>query len=411
MSKRKNSDVAKLADQLANGLGNGTKVQELKPRNGQAKANDPATKEPATPKARKSRAKKPAIVEPEAATPVVETPKPVEEPKPVAKPNPLEELFQVGEALSGMDVLGGIAMTNNILTDQRAVATFVKAMSDAEALAIQELGFKRLEAEVKEEWYALSFAKVEAQLQTWSRNGSAAAKGIVAIFATIRKLAPTVDAIGPLWQLYTEIIRPAKNANSYPELANLLRELFQKGLVERDFDRKHYPSKAIKTKAGDMHHNIHLPAMERGRSIPMIEAGWPFLKEAEVRAKAWAEGKRSRLDELKGSATKDFSANDAEAGNGGTIFIQTGENRGALLQVHKTDGGIRVRVIGMPLRTPTEWLAWDAKQEVWPDKDLYHAFKTWRNKVQPTAPATTPAVEADEKKPKSRRKKATQKVS
>ena len=381
-------------------------AKEKKPAKAKAATKKPAAKkaEPkksATPRVRKPKVEKPVVVEL-----AVEAPKP--EPS-KTKPNPLEKIFQAGKALAAVDVMGGIAVTNSILTNQEAVGTFTKALSEADALAIQKLSFSRSEIEVQEEWYALSLPKIEDHLKVWAEAGSEAAEGVMAVLNAIRETAKTVDAIDPLWRLYLEIVRPANNVRSYHDLTELLRELRQKNLVETFMDRNHYPAKAIVTKAGDWHKVVHLPAMEKGKTILMAETGWPFLKEAEDRAKEWAEGRRNRLDELKGSATKGFTSADAEEGKEGTLFLQAGLNRGALLQIHKTEAGIRVRIsraIGMPLRTPTDWMSWNAKQDAWPERDLFFAFEAWKKKTAPVVakPATeTPAV-VDENKPKGRKK-------
>ncbi len=351
-----------LAEKLAGGLGNGTKVRPIK-RQEKAKAEKPANK---TAKAGKPRVRKPKPPTPEPAKPA----------------SLLEEIFLAGDALSGVDVMGGIAVANSILTNSRAVAIFVKALSEADALAIQKLGFDRLEADVKEEWYALSLAEIETQLRDWVREGSDAPGKMLAVLAAIGGTAKTVDAIDPLWRLYVEIVRPARDVQTYYELSQLLKNLNSKGLTETFLDRTNLPADAVTLRGRGWHTTRYLPAMERGKKIPMAEAGWPFIKEAEARAQKWAEERRGRLAELKGSATKDFTPAKAKAGNEGTIFLQTGPNSGALLQVEKNKVRI-AQVVGTMARR-TGWMSWDSEQEPWLDENLFNAFQAWKEKKEPT---------------------------
>ena len=407
--------VAPLATELAKGLGGGVAVRidsRLAHHNPEGKkpvAKKPAAEKPATvkkPRApRKPKAAKPVettpiveppkVIEPEATAAVVETPKTVEATKPAsstvdkpvvaakkpaAKRDPFASLFKAGAALEAVDIVGSVAMKDDILANPKAVAMFVKAISDADRLAISRLSFDRPESEVCQEWYALNFARIEAQLQVWKKTGNDSASKILAVFAEVRQLSKV--AIEPLWQLYREIVRPANNANSYPELTALLKVLRKKNLTQVDFCRRNYPeARAIRINVGDRDWNIHMPAQERGRTIPIIDVAWPFLKAAESRAKQRARGKQDLLRGLRKSADEGYFPADAEAGEDGTLFLGFGESRGASIQVRNTDAGIRVRVsnaIGFPFHTPTQWLSWNAKQSAWPDNGLFKRFEAWK---------------------------------
>lgn len=378
---KKTINVVEAAKNLANGLGRGVTpeidVPESKPENSGKKTADKKTRTQ-KPKAR------PEVAEPEVTTPKPTMPGPVA-PETASAATTSEEsddsltgLFLAGKALSGIDVLGGIARADKILTNARAIGIFVDAIGKAEKLAIHELKFGRLESEAKEKWYALSFAEVEAQIQTWAKASDTTAQGILTVFAQIRKIADMVDAIKPLWQLYCEVVRPAREVRSYKDLANLMRKLKASHVVEVFFARRKPPEHAIMVGS-----TAYVPAMERGEKVPMADAGWPFLQEAQGRAAKYIEGRKTRVEELRGSVDK-LTPAQARAGRAGTIWLEVSDSKGAMALVRKTGDLMQVRInqaVGLPLNS-TGWMSWDTPQDDWPDPGLFHAFHKW--KQEPT---------------------------
>lgn len=375
---KKTISVVEAAKSLANGLGRGVTpeidVPDSKPENPGKK---PADKKPRTrkPKARTEVAEPEAVTAPEPAIPG-----PVAAEMTTAattskeSDDSLEGLFLAGEALSGIDVLGGIARADKILTNARAIGIFVDAIGKAEKLAIHELKFGRLESEAKEKWYALSFAEVEAQIQTWAKAGDSTAQGILTVFAQIRKIADMVDAIKPLWQLYCEVVRSAREVRSYKDLADLMRKLKDSRVVEVFFARRKPPEHAIM-----VGNTAYVPAMERGEKVPMADAGWPFLQEAQRRAAKYIEGRKTRTEELRGSVDNPTPA-QVRAGRTGTIWLEVSDSKGAMALVRKTGELMQVRInqaVGLPLNS-TGWMSWDTPQDDWPDPGLFHAFHKWK---------------------------------
>ena len=370
--KQQTIGVVEAVRSLANGLGRGvtSEIDVPKPENPGKK---PADKKTLT---RKPRAK-PEVAEPEVTTPEPTTPGPVTPETASAATSSVESddslagLFLAGEALSGIDVAGGIARADKILTNARAIGIFVDAIGKAEKLAIHELKFGRLESEAKETWYALSFAEVEAQIQTWAGAGDATAQGILTVFTQIRKIADMVDAIKPLWQLYCKVVRPANEVRSYSDLSNLLRELRSSNVVQV-FTRRKPPEYAIM-----VGNTAYVPAMERGEKVPMADAGWPFLQEAQGRAAKYIKGRKTRVEELRGSVDKVTPA-QARAGRTGTIWLEVSDSKGAMALVRKTGDLMQVRInqaVGLPLNS-TGWMSWDTKN--WPDPGLFRAFQKWK---------------------------------
>ncbi len=332
-------------------------VPEAKPE-----AAHPA--EPAEPKTAPAPTVKPELV-------AVIPPKPV-----VSAPSLLDEILSAG--MTENKVAEAITMANTILTDSRTVGAFVKAIGSADALFIQKVGFTRRQDMVRDELNALTFPELEKQLQTWSKEGDDAARNIVNTLALFKK--SSVDITGPLWKLVVEIVRPANNVRAYYDLSQLLKELVSKGLAEKMTDRRHYPEKAIIL--GDAQHtSAYLPAMERGRAIPIIEAAWPWVKEAEGRAKEAAEKRNERLNNLRAEVNgQSLSYADAAAGKDGKVFLQTGPNSGLLLQVGENRARI-IQAVGLMFRS-SGWMALEPKKwaREFHDQNVFCAFEAWKKK-------------------------------
>jgi len=299
-------------------------------------------------------------------------------------PSLLEEILQAGKM--GAQVVQAINMANAILTDKGAVETFVGAVSAADALFVQKFGFNRHQDEVRAELRDMDLQQLEKRLQDWSRSGDEAAKNILTTLAAFKKSA--VNVTGPLWQLYSEIVRPAMEVRSYYGLAQLLRQLFAKGLVEKA-GWKHYPQRTVVLNDGRSSTG-YLPAKNHGNSIPIIEATWPWIKQAEERAAEVAEGRREKLTSMESEATG-LTPQAALSGEEGKVFFRTGMSNGALLHI----GDKRVRVvqtIGMPYRA-TGWINLNAGQKAWPDVQLFNLFYAWMKKAT-SAPAKTTTTAA-----------------
>ncbi|MCX6724274.1 MAG: hypothetical protein NT155_03855 [Candidatus Staskawiczbacteria bacterium] len=322
-------------------------------------------------------------------------PTPAQEAKPVKKatapPKPakpgglLNLILKAGKNMKGDEVAEAIQEAGAVLTDAGAVATFVEAINLADALAMQKLGFD--DPTVKDWWFQLELPKLEEQLQHWASNGDASAKQILATLSAFRQ--SQVDVMGPLWRLVNEIVRPANDVRTYHDLSELMKDLLAKGLVDPITPRGRYmPKNAVAI--GD--YKGYLPAAERGHPIPMVQAGWPFIKAAEARAQKRVQEQEERVATLE-RETANLSPNEAFAKQEGDVFLKVGPRSGALL--HITNRQIRiVEVIGLKLSGPRNSLFLSSGRNSWPNEDLFRAFEAWRKPIfSDTPPANQPAPE------------------
>jgi len=375
----------KLVEALANGLGGGNPVQKLK--------ENPVKKEGKKPEAKKvTEAPKPTkeVSASEEPKPEVLAPaKPATQPQQAAVAEPAAPKLSLKDQIlraSQKSGVGGIAVAvqeaKEVLQDTQTVNVFVEAITAADALAIQCGSFDRLEEEVRREWQALSLSQIETRLQTSAENGDYSAKQVLTQLAPFR--GSRVDVVGPLWRLYTEIVRPALAVKSYYDLAKLMRSLADKRLVESQMDRQYYPKGAVLLK-NSWHTTAYFPAMERNKPIPMIQAGWPWVLVAEQQCKDAVEDRRKRCAEMMVEDTG-LTPAQAECGTEGKIFlcIDKDNSRGALLCIksHRRDPGVRiVKTIGMKVGQPS-WIPYDAPVSAWPKDaaDVFYAFQAWKKR-------------------------------
>lgn len=294
------------------------------------------------------------------------------QPKLEAPKSLLDEILAAGGQTT--HVAEAINMANTILTNEGAITTFVETIKGAEALYMNRLGFERIEQDVRQELDGMDLQAIEQKLASWGKEGDSTATALLTPLTAFHKSA--VDVLGPLWSLYTEIIRPARRVRTYYELSQLLKRLVEKGLVER-LARRHYPEKAI-VLGDEQHATGYLPAMERGSVVPMAEAGWPWMKKAEEAAKETLSGRAQKLDKLNEETTPGFMPADVESGKEGVILLRTpgvGLNSGALLRI-RNKRFVVIEAVG--LRTERKpWMSTDSRRDEWPSKDIHDAFRLW----------------------------------
>ena len=320
--------------------------------------------------------------------------KPTPTPTAPAKPmSLLQRLQQAGQKFKGADVANAIVEANVVLTNTETVSTFVATIDAADALGLQKLAFNDPEGTVREWWLGLPLTEVEVKLKEWRTEGDGVAGEILASLAAYRESA--VDVVGPLWRLVNEITRPAREVKTYYQLSQLMKSLLEKGLVEKSQVRGYCPPKAVVL--GDNHNRIaYFPANEGGRHsqpIPMVGAGWPFIKQAEARAQEAADARQQELAEME-KQDSGLTGEQAQEGNGGTIFLRTGANSGALLEI--TNRRVRItKALGLKMQGPGRGaLSINAGREFWPNDDLFAEFQAWLKTKAPEDTAEPPPAEA-----------------
>jgi hypothetical protein len=290
--------------------------------------------------------------------------------EPAGPINPLDAILNL--ASSGLGAQ--IKMANDIIANPKAVAVFAQIISDADGIAELKFSFGNAQTGERQEWQRLTLAGIEGKLKTWAENGDASAKKVLANLAAFK--ASEVDVTGPLWQVVTEIMRPAMAVRSYFELEQLLEKFVDQGLVDR-FEGKRLrfvptPEKVVRLHKGKMG---YLPAMHGGKVNPMCDAGWPSIKDAEKRAQDRFENRAPLIADMRKSDSG-LTSDDVRNGKKGTIFLSTGDNSAVLLLV-KADQVRVLKAIGLKA-SEGHWLNWDADEASFQDARIFRAFNIWR---------------------------------
>jgi len=254
----------------------------------------------------------------------------------------------------------------SVAKDTDNVELFMDSMAAVDKAAI-ELGL--FTSSNEEKWKDLPLSKVETEVQRWANGNNVMAQKLVGLLDTLRE----VGILEILWRTYVKVVRPANACVGYSNVKNLL-EGFEKSRLAECCDPskfKFIPAKAIKVRVSDHGWVVYLPA----RGVPEAEKGWPWVQKAEDKAVEFILNNMKRDDT--GLTSNEVRRNCKE----GTIFLNAGTHKGALLEVQATRG-FRARIVdafGIDISTPTAWVNGGALRDGnnWPNKDLYHAFMAW----------------------------------
>lgn len=350
-------------------------------------------------------------------TSVQPAPAPVPE-SPASKPNRLDKLRNAFGSVETSQVIELVQMAEEGRRDQGTVASFVEAVEAACAVVEQHLGHT-----VRQDWYKLSFSQWENMLKQKAERNSALNPTLQAM-DNCRKAVTTeageskitLDLLEsllfePLWDMWTQVAGPAKEIDSFPRLADFLRSLKDKKLVESQLDRSRNRDKAITTRTRDGHTLYWLPAKATGGALDArMDATWQFVQGAWERAKGWADKRREQCGRMKSHGNQDFTFAKAKAGKEDRRWFDAeGENRGAILHFSRNEVQVECGVsIPRTVRLPSRWISLDSQQSDWPEEiaDLYHAFDRWRQTTgKKEKPAKAPPASAKPQKEQSPAKK------
>ncbi len=205
----------------------------------------------------------------------------------------LSDIMNAGRSLE--QVGKSIKIANAILNDPKAIVIFLTAIARADEWATMKKNFDNSAVKVREKWMSMTLPEIMNELSHEETMGDQTAGQILNTLNAYKK--SPIDVLEPLWRL-EEIVREANGVDTYFQLGNLLKKLQQKGFVETLSYRKFYPEIAIVV--GGV---AYVPMKEQGRILPIAEAGWSFLKQAEIRAKERAADQARQLEEMKASTT------------------------------------------------------------------------------------------------------------
>lgn len=345
------STISNFADELANGIGKGTKVQHLKPPTSSTK---------------KQKAKPPAVNLAEEQTSLSPPPTSLK-----------DQLLKRASAFdSGKQLAGAIKEADEASAEPEVVAFFVSVIDKADELGVRRFGFDRSPEQAEREWVALSPSEMEKELRQWSNEGDTIASQVLVELEQFKKNTLLWDLF---WRVTRQFVRPCWSIRTYGNLSSFLREMAQKGLAQTLVDPKHVPQDGIPIQAR-MHTLVYLPK----KDIAVSEAGWPFVKEAEKRAKGWAQEQQGRMEDLEEQATG-LTPPRVKDGQEGRMSVRIGINRGVLLEVRNRSGNAELRVIktvGVFVKPiPSNWIKWNSPGSDWPSEEVFNAVRAWESRI------------------------------
>lgn len=261
-------------------------------------------------------------------------------------------------------------------SNPKVIAFFMSVLRKADELGVRRFSFDRSTGRAKEEWLSFSLSEMETELQNWAKEGDTIASQILAELEQFKNNVLLWDF---LWQVAINFFRPCWSIRNYGKLSSFLRVTAEKGLAQVLTDPNYIPKNGIliKTRTQNL---VYLPKKDTSVS----EAGWPFAKEAEIRAKIWAQEQQGRIEDLEEQST---NLTPAKVKNGyeGRMFVRVGINRGVLLEVRNEDKIIMLRVlkaVGVYVDIiPSNWISWDAKEDDWPSNEIFNAIKAWETRI------------------------------
>ncbi len=380
---KKQKDMADMADKLAKGLGKGVPVVPVKPQEKKPAAKKP--KQPTTVEEMKGVAGVKLesvdneIKTPPAAAEAVPEPTPTPTPTPTPEaPKRLSALEQIRQASKKMGVgnlLASIEEAGEVKSDPEAIKAFLEMIATADTFVDQVVD----DPQVQRDWYYMGLREIEGKLESWAGFGYGdTLNPLLAVLASFKTMR--VDVSASLWWLVTEVLRPARRAMSYYDISSFMGPLERAGRVDV------IPVGRLKGGEKDRAVIVNwkqevglLPAATSGTPDPLIVAVWPWVKEAEVRAKQSLQVRIDRLNALEKRADPNLAK-----GKDGKVFLRVSDAQGALVLVRTNGAGTSVKVIevvGLPRHMANSaWIRWDAEQKFWPQgtEDIYRAFIAWK---------------------------------
>lgn len=302
--------------------------------------------------------------------------------KAAKKPSPglIELLLAKAQKFDGAALSEKIQEARDILGEPEAVKYFADLIGAADELGLQYLGFDQRKEFAQQEWFGLSLPEMKKKLKEWASAGDEVAREVLDNLGDFQKNAIVSD---PLWQLVTDIVRPCRNVRNYGDLIAILRELKGRGLVRELVNPHRPPANGVTIRRGTTSF-CYLPARKWGEKIPLAEAGWPFILQAQETVREWSQSQQRKLAALEKKAT--LTPSQVLAGENGTLFVQLGINRALLFEIRNRNAGREARVIetvGVAVGSlPSKWVDWEAEESAWPNQDVFHAVAAWKRRTR-----------------------------
>ena len=306
---------------------------------------------------------------------VVATPPPTPAPAP-AQMTRAQKL----EAIDGSKVMDAMEDADKLANNKKVANNFAKLIVvTADGIALRRMGLG-----YQQEWEKQTLGQVEDQLTKWAHHGDKAAESVLADIMEFddreTEMFPVVDGF---WELVTKVVRPANKVKSFADLTVFLMKLEKEELVTEWDGKRALPDNAV---SGDERgEHIYLPAMDHGKIVTVMEAGWDHVRSAATRAKQQAEQRVEQIEQdveaLMNEATPEFFPSHVKAGDEGKLCFKISPRQAALIAVSQTQVGPKlefIRMIGLG-RMPTSRIGYEAGVAYWPHRGLFGAFQWWKN--------------------------------
>jgi hypothetical protein len=301
------------------------------------------------------------------------------------KPTALDQIRKAREHMRQGNILERIEEAQQVKEDPDSIAAFLEAVAAADAFAQS----KADGPEACTNWYGLTLDGLENQLNDWMAVEGREVIG--PILDTLKAFKLKVSVTGSLWLLVNELLRPAQDIQAYWNLIPFMMDL-SKPHGQHKARARVIPVAKLKDEDKPMAIILRfrkgefgfLPALRGAELDPEMAAVWPWIKEAEARAKHNLQDRVTQLDELQSQYPLQQHA-EVEASTARIrILFRLSEGRGALIQFQNNGQELWIQiqqVVGMAHWIQnTDWIRYDAGLQSWPREaeDLYEVFDEWR---------------------------------
>ena len=305
---------------------------------------------------------------------------PVPQPEEVIEPE--NDILANILTVDGAGLMANMNRSLEVLDNEKAVQKFVEAIMAADTLMYSKVELGTI-GKLEKPWLDMNLEETKRCLRNWASDGETMAKDILTELQKFESEKIKLQIVRNLWDLVATVIRPACKVMKFDDLWPLLEKLCDAGWAEVHKNRRRenvqIPADAIMVCNGEQ----YVVASTK----KMASVAWQYVKQAEEQAEQTLRQERQDLNGMMKQGTKEFLASaDPDLQEEGKLAFKLSPTHGAVLEVVRTVGGPRVRIIesiGMG-NLPSFLIKFDAGMGAWPRDTgaLYRAFQNWRRTAQ-----------------------------
>lgn len=250
-------------------------------------------------------------------------------------------------------------------------------LAESKGATPREVAWKKAQLD----WFSLSGLEMKNQIKVWAEQGDLEAKEIT---TNLELFAQNTILRDILWETIDKIERTSRKISGFLLLEQFLEGLVREKLAQKLINPRNIPEKGIVIEKGEETW-MYLP--QKGSQVSWL--GWPFIKEAEARARERAEERQRAFNALRAKATPGLNPIRVSEGEEGYLFLFLGGNRGVLIGAKKRKSKMMARVVesvGIIISNlPSPWVEWretEYRSNEWPTIEIPQALMTWTEKVR-----------------------------